>query len=279
MATTRTATGLLLCLSMLVTGCGVKMATGAASGGSFVSPVMTRALARNELRVGTSGDQPPLTATTKAGQIIGLDADLAGAIANAMGVPVKLTPMQFSELLPALERGDVDMVLSGVTMTPKRNLTVAFVGPYFVSGKALLTRSKRIAGVKDSQELDRPEVTLVALRGSTSQMFAQEAMPRAKLALTNDYAEGVKAVVDRTADALVADFTFCIVSVLRNPDAGLETLVAPLTFEPLGIAVPADDPLLVNWMENFLLTLEGTGEMDALRAKWLQNGAWISELP
>jgi polar amino acid transport system substrate-binding protein len=170
------------------------------------------------------------------------------------------------------------MVLSGVTMTPERNTRVAFVGPYFVSGKALLTRSKRIAATKDSAEINKPSVTIAALEGSTSQEFAQRATPKAKLLLVKEYDPGVRMVIDGSVDALVADFTFCVAAILRHPGEELATVVAPLTFEPLGIALPAGDPLLVNWMENLLLMLEGTGAMDDLRARWFDDGSWVAEL-
>jgi polar amino acid transport system substrate-binding protein len=85
--------------------------------------------------VGTSGAQPPLTATSKKGEIIGLDVDIARAIAAAMGVKLKLVPMPFAELLPALEAGKVDMILSGMTITGERNRKAAFLGPYLVTGQ------------------------------------------------------------------------------------------------------------------------------------------------
>jgi polar amino acid transport system substrate-binding protein len=242
------------------------------------APVLGRIVARGELLVGTSGNQPPLNATTKAGEIIGLEADLAGAMAQAMGVTLRFVPMPFGELLPALERGTVDVVLSSVTMTPQRNTRVAFVGPYFVSGKALLTKSKRMAAIKESGEIDNASTTLAALEGSTSQAFVQNAIPRARLVTVKDYDRAVGMVIDGSVDALVADFTFCVVSTLRHPKEKLATLVAPLTFEPLGVALPAGDPLLVNWMENFLLMLEGSGAMDDLRTRWFQSGSWIADL-
>jgi polar amino acid transport system substrate-binding protein len=49
-------------------------------------PVMDRIMKKGELVVGTSGAQPPMTATTKKGEIIGLDADISRAMADAMGV-------------------------------------------------------------------------------------------------------------------------------------------------------------------------------------------------
>ena len=79
---------------------------------------LNRILQKGELVVGITGTQPPLNATTKDGKIIGFDAEIAAAIAMNMGVKLKFSKMQFSELLPALEAGKVDMVLSSMTMTP-----------------------------------------------------------------------------------------------------------------------------------------------------------------
>ena len=92
-------------------------------------PVLDRIVQRGELVIGTSGTQPPMTVTSKKGEIIGLDADIAKAMADAMGVKLRFVTMPFAKLLPALEADQVDMVLSGMTITPKRNQIVAFVGP------------------------------------------------------------------------------------------------------------------------------------------------------
>ena len=45
-----------------------------------------------------------------------------------------------------------------------------------------------------------------------------------------------------------------------------------------GIAVPANDPLLVNWIENFLLMTEGSGTLMQLTERWFKDGAWIGTL-
>ena len=102
---------------------------------ALAGPVVDRIVKKGELVVGISGNQPPLNATTKEGEIIGLDADLAQVFADAMGVKLKFEVMPFAELLPSLKDGKVDMVLSGMTITPERNLKAAFVGPLFSFGK------------------------------------------------------------------------------------------------------------------------------------------------
>ena len=243
------------------------------------SPVLDRILQRGELIVGTAGNMPPLNMTTKAGKIIGFEADLAKHMATAMGVKLKLEAMPFSELIPALEAGGVDMVMSGLTITPERNLKVAFVGPYIVSGKAVLTKIEKLASAKDPSIIDRQGITVAALKGSTSQKFVEKRLPSVKLVATQNYDEAVAMVIGGKVDAMIADLPICVVSILRYPDQGLFTLIDPFTYEPLGIAVPANDPLLINWVENFLNGFQGRGELEALKAEWFQNASWLKHLP
>ena len=94
---------------------------------AMAGPVFDKILKKGELVVGNSGDQVPLSAKTKTGKIIGLDADIAKLMAGAMGVKLKLVAIPFPNLLPALEAGKIDMILSGMTITPRRNLKVVAV--------------------------------------------------------------------------------------------------------------------------------------------------------
>jgi polar amino acid transport system substrate-binding protein len=114
-----------------------------------ISPVLDRIQEKKELVVGTAASMPPLNMTTKDGQIIGMEIDLARFFASGMDVKLTLKPMNFNDLLPALEAGQVDMVLSGMTMTPGRNLKVAFVGPYFASGKSILAKMVNVGSIDE----------------------------------------------------------------------------------------------------------------------------------
>jgi polar amino acid transport system substrate-binding protein len=243
------------------------------------SPVLDRILANKELVVGTAASMPPLNMTTKDGQIIGMEMDLARFFASAMEVKLTVKPMNFNELLPALEAGQVDMVLSGMTMTPGRNLKVAFVGPYFASGKSILAKMVNVGSIDEIAKMNNPDKVLVALKGSTSQMFVEKVIPKAKLVVADDYGQAVTMVRNDTAIAMVADYPICMVSVYRYPDAKLGTLEKPISYEPIGVALPPSDPLLVNWVQNFLNTLEKTGQMKMLLEKWFKDTSWVSQLP
>jgi len=240
--------------------------------------VMDRILKKGQLNVGITGTQPPLNMKDKNGRMMGLDANLAEMIAGNMNVTVNFITMPFSQLLPALESGKVDMVISSMTMTPKRNLKVAFVGPYYISGKGILTKYDKIAALQDPTGLNNPNFKVATLRDSTSQMFVERAAPKAKLLTTKEYKEAVSLLIDGKIDAVVADFPFCAFSALRHKSKGLIAGQAPLTFEPLGIAIP-EDPLFINWMQNFLGVLDGTGQMKAMAQRWFQDGRWMKDLP
>jgi polar amino acid transport system substrate-binding protein len=266
--------------SILALLAAVSILLGAGSAGAeSSSPVLSRIVKSGVLRVGMSGDQPPLNVRSRSGEIIGLEPDLAAVLAEAMQVELKIVPKPFPQLLGALEAGEVDVVMSQMTITPERNLRVAFVGPYFISGKSILTKSKTLAAADEAGDIDEAGVSLTALEGSTSQKFVEMLIPKAKLITTNDYKQGVDLVIKGKVDALVADYPICVISVLRHPESELATLLTPLTIEPIGIALPADDPLLINLVENYLKALEATGVLEALRARWFEDGSWVSQLP
>jgi polar amino acid transport system substrate-binding protein len=243
------------------------------------APVLSRIVDSGTFRVGMSGTQPPFSVVSKSGSLIGYEVDLANILAEAMGVEVEFVQKPFGELMTALEKGEVDAIMSGMTMTPQRNLKAAFVGPYIVSGKSILTKSSTLAALKEAEEIDRSSIKITALKGSTSEKFVQRVLEKTTYVPVNDYDAGVQLVLDGKADALVADFPICALSQMRFPDAGLATLAEPMTIEPIGIALAPGDALLVNMVTNYLSALEGIGLLDALEKKWFEDGSWLIQLP
>jgi len=263
-----------LVISCFLAGCAEMGQTTKASS----SPVMDRIISRGELRVGISGDMPPMNLLTKEDKVIGMDVDVATMIAEAMGVKLNVQRIDFKGLLPALESGSIDMIVSNMTMTPDRNLKAAFVGPYFTSGKAFLTKRSSIAQAKGLPDLDSPQYTFVALKGSTSEAVINSGAPKAKLLTAGTQNEAIQMVVDGKADGMIADYPICVVAVYRNPAAGLVSVVAPITYEPIGIAVPKGDPHLLNWLGNFLHSLEKAGYMNDLKEKWFAQPTWLPQM-
>ncbi len=231
------------------------------------------------LKVGMSANQPPMTMTNREGGLMGFDVDLAKALAAAMRVKLEIKTMPFGELLTALEDDKIDMIISGMSITPERTEMVTFVGPYMMSGKSILTKSSVLGEVTSTAEFNNKDIKLLALSNSTSASFVKGAAPEATLVEVASYDEGVEMLIDDKADAMVADMPMCVLSVLRFPEAGLTTLDRPLTVEPIGIAISKGDAQFENLVGNYLRAYEKTGVLNQMRQRWFEDSSWVAALP
>lgn len=239
---------------------------------------LSRIIESGELKVGMSGNQPPYTMTTKSDELIGFEVDLATLLAGSMGVEIKLVKMPFGELLPALEAGQIDIIMSGMTITPERNMRALFVGPYMVSGKTILTKTSSLAALDEQHEINQSAVTIVALQGSTSEEFVNKVLPEAQLTLAKDFDEAVDLVINDKVQAMIADVEIIQVTMLRYPDKDLAAMNTPLTIEPIGMAIPAHDYMLENIVSNYFTSLQMVGMLEALEAKWFSDGSWLIQI-
>jgi polar amino acid transport system substrate-binding protein len=238
-----------------------------------------RILESGELRVGMSGTQPPLNMKNYSGELIGLDVELASALASAMDLELVLVETPFPKLLGNLEAGKIDLVISSLTITPARNARVAFAGPYLISGSSLLTTKDLVGQLRDVASLNNAERSWAALKGSTGEELIQDAFPLAKFIGVEDHEISVAALARGEIDGLIADLPFVRFQIARNADLGFATLPSPFTTEPLGIALPPNSPLFANLVQNYLNTLEATGQLIQMKARWLNAGDWLSEVP
>jgi polar amino acid transport system substrate-binding protein len=240
---------------------------------AFTQKVLSSILKKGEIRIGTTGTQPPFSMKSKSGELIGYEIELAQALAKNMGVKLKLVEMPFSDLLGALKAGKIDAVMSGMTMTPERNLEVLFAGPYLLSGKTILTKSSIVGEISNAANTKKYKI--VTLKGSTSVEFVKNYMPKHELVLVDKYNDGVDMILSGTADAMVADKPICVVTLMKNQGKDLVISDKPLTIEPIGMALPSDDPQFLNLVENYISSLELSGTLPLLEKSWFQDGAWM----
>jgi len=232
-------------------------------------------LKNGEIRIGMTGNQPPYSMKTKNDRLMGYEVDLATILAESMGVKLKIVEMPFPELMQALESSKVDAVMSGMTITPRRSLRALFAGPYTISGKSILTKSKVLSEISEASEANVRSYKITCLKGSTSEKFVRSYMPNSEIIPVENYDIGVDMVLHDQADALVADLAICIVTLLKHQDEGLVMLDEPLSLEPIGIALPTDDLQFFNLIDNYMTGLELTGALDMLDQIWFEDGNWL----
>ena len=222
------------------------------------------------LVLGTSGNMTPMTRAVNGGKdVVGFDVDVAQLMADSMKVQLVKKVMPLDQLLDALEKGEVDIVISNMTITPERNLKAAFVGPYLTSGKCVVTKKPDLANLKDAKAVNSAANKIAVLQGSTSEVFAANLMPDVERVAVISQKEAVRLVKEDQVAALLTDFPICASVIKSNPDAGFVSVFSKLTFEPIGIAVNANDTHMVNWTENFLMRADKAGALQLLAQKWM----------
>lgn len=238
---------------------------------------LTQILKRKELKVGLEAGYLPFEMRNKKGAIIGFDVDLATAMAKAMGVKLTLVNTAWDGIIPSLMTKKFDIIMSGMTITQKRNLQVNFCIPYITVGQTVLASVKLKDKVKSYQDLNDPKYTIAVKLGTTGDFATQKYLPKAKRVAFEDEQVCIQEVIQGRADAHVYDQPQCAVKNAQYPGKFI-FLDEPFTFEPLGWAVRKGDPDFMNWLNNFLRQIKGDGSYDEMYKKWFLSGDWLKTL-
>ncbi|MFP5357755.1 MAG: transporter substrate-binding domain-containing protein [Gammaproteobacteria bacterium] len=238
---------------------------------------LNRIIQRGELRVGLEAGYMPFEMRDKKGNIIGFDVDLARLMARTLGVKLTLVNTQWDGIIPALLTDKFDLLMSGMTITPERNLQVNFTDPYIIIGQTVLLHRRHEGKITRHDQLDDPRYTVATKLGTTGDIAARKFMPRARLKAYETEADAAQDVRQGRADAFVYDLPYNAVYLAQNPDA-LVHLSTPFTQEALGWAVRKGDPDFLNWLNHFLAQTRRDGVYDALYRKWFEGTAWLQNL-
>ena len=225
---------------------------------------------KGELVLGTSGTMTPMTRSINDGaDAVGFDVDLARAMAATMEVKLVVKVIEFEKLVAALQNGEVDVVISNMTITPKRNTQVAFVGPYVTSGKCLVTKEESLATAK-KEELNSASHKIVVLKGTTTEAFLKFSMPNVEGISVASQDEAVAMVRDGKVSAMMSEYPMCKSIITSNPDDNFIAAFSNLTYEPIGVAIAPQNIHLQNWTQNFIVRANNVGLFQVLAAKWFK---------
>jgi polar amino acid transport system substrate-binding protein len=177
----------------------------------------------------------------------------------------------------SLDSGKIDMIISAMTITPARNLKFVFVGPYFVSSQSILTTKWAAIKASTLADVNKPDFTLAVPVGTTSEAAAAKNLPKVTLIRAKTMDEALAMLLSGKAKAVLTDSATAAVTTFRYQDKGIVTTGA-LTYEPIGIGIPPNDPLLQNFLENMLTNLKGGGDLDAMIDKWFKDPSWVKDL-
>ena len=221
-------------------------------------------------RVGMDPSFPPFeNLDGVTGQPVGLDVDLANAIARRWGVKAEIVGVGFDELLDAVTAYRVDSAISALPVVEHRTREVAFSAPYVEAG--ILLVAPRENAITKSDELAGRR--LAAEWGSAGDAQARELQRqldgKLTLVLRETSEAALQAVLAGEADAAAVDAVSLALFA-----AGKDRLInvgEPLQSEPYVIVVPAHAPKLLEAINETLADLAADGTLAAIKARWLEG--------
>jgi polar amino acid transport system substrate-binding protein len=235
-------------------------------------------LERGELRVGFEAGYLPFEMADKKGDFVGFDIDVAKEMAKSMGVKFVPVNTAWDGIIPALLTGKFDIIISGMTITQERNLSINFADPYIIVGQTVLLNKKHEGVVTSYKDLNDPKYTITSKLGTTGEQATKRLLPKANYKSFEVESEAALEVLNGKADATVYDLPFCAVFMAQQGAGNLIFLDEPFTFEPLAWAIPQGDPDFLNWLNNFLRQIRNDGRYDRIYQKWITGTDWLKEV-
>ena len=218
-------------------------------------------------RVGIDTTYPPFE-FEKDGEYTGIDIDLINAIAENQGFEIEFNPMDFGGIIPALQAGQLDVAIAGMSITDERKEIVDFSDPYFDAGLSLVVADDN----SDITSLEDLEGKTVAVKsGTTGAQFARdnEAEYGYEISQFEDSPSMFQEVSNGNADVLLEDYPV-IAYAIAESDLALKTVGDRLTGDQYGIAVlKGENAELLEQINAGLQELRDSGEYDEILNKYI----------
>ena len=223
--------------------------------------------AKDILKVGINTESKPFGFVDEEWNYMGYDVDLARYIAQyLLNSPEKLeiVPVTPSNRLLKASTGEVDIVISTVTITPQREQVVSFSIPYDVAGQAVLVKSN--SSITALSDLGGQNVGVIF--GTTAEKNMRNLVPNANLLGFRSYNEAYRALKAGRINAITSDDT--ILNRYAHDDSSVKLLSKRYSREPYGIAFKKGDST-VRLKENIDFAIEDLQRKNViprLRKKW-----------
>lgn len=229
-------------------------------------------LDRGVVRIIVFADVPPFGSQNVDRELEGFDIDLAGLVAESLGVELELVPVPAASRIPHLLTDKGDINIAAMSVTAERARQVMYSAPYADTSLAVFGAASAevdsAAGIGDLR-------TSVA-KGTTEDLVLSSLAPDADIMRTEDNATAVQAYLSGQADLLAANSVVVAALKKQNPDAELDFKFA-LRRAPAHITVRLGEHTLIRWIDTFIFQHTLNGDLNALHEKWL--GGPMQPLP
>ena len=223
-----------------------------------------------ELVVGSSATYRPFAYESPTKEIVGYDVDIIKAVAQKAGLQIKIVNTPWTGIFAALNNGDVDLVISGVTINEKRKQSYDFTTPYFEARQLIaVQQSSTVKGLKD---LAGKKIGVVT--GSTGDDIASREFGKTNPDIRRFESTPViiSELVNSGVDAVIGDNG--VIAFRASEHKQLKTVSdANFPKEFFGIVVKQGNKALLDKLNAGLAAVKADGSYAQIYKKWFQSDA------
>lgn len=223
----------------------------------------------NTLAVAMELAYPPFETRDEAGEPTGVSVDLMKAFGEYAGYNIQIENMAWDGLIPSLQTGAADIVISSMTITDERSNLVDFSDPYANALLAILANAD--SHISSIDDLNREDKTLAVKSGSTGHMYAEKNLPDTNLLILPDESACVTEVAQGRADGFIYDQLTIYRNWQKNSDTTSAVFIPFQDVEKWGIAVQKGNQKLLDQINAFLKDFKENKGYDKLTETYLAD--------
>lgn len=257
-----------LCRAMLL--CAMLFCT------SVNADVLDDILERGTIRVGVA-EFVPWTLKNKAGNLMGFEIDVAKKVARDMGVKPEFKVYVWEDIIPALQKGEIDVIAGGMAITPARALQVNFSRPLATSGVGLATNTRMTANIESLGQLDNPAIVITTVKDTFAASSSKILFPAARIKTFAARDDAEREVLEGRAHGYLASMPEVQFLVLRHADVVDLPMTEPLVGNSEALAVKKGEQALLNFLNAWVTARQSDKWLSTTRAYWFTTLDWTED--
>ena len=217
------------------------------------------------LHMATEGTFPPYEYYDN-GQLVGIDIEVAGAIAEKLGMKLETTDIAFDSIIPGVQAGKYDIGMAGVTVSEERLQQVNFSDSYATGVQVVIVKE----GGKVQSLDDMADAIIGTQSGTTGFIYASSDFGDDHVKSFTKTTDAVEALKNGQVDCVLLDNAPAEALVEANPDAGLSILETAYTVEDYAIAINKENTDLQAKINAALAELVADGTLQSIIDKYIK---------
>lgn len=229
---------------------------------------VTPSRAAEPLRVGITPDYPPLVFRQPEGTN-GVEIDFANALGRELGRPVEFVVVRFDQLIPSLIDKEIDIIMTGMSVTKPRQLRIAFADPYVHNQLRAMFPLKNSSKFKSIDDIKKTDARIGVVAGTTGEIYVKQNCPNAKLVSVTMRRDVGFFLTKGDRMDLYIDDTFALADIFSQKEGDLDYLKQPLSEEDLAWGVRPGDKEFLSKVNGILERWKSDGTVDKTLDKWI----------